>query len=136
MCDLQTSKKYRLRPSPPFPANQCRGQIMEGNDGLRYISSRNINGIHIWRKVDRASNSKYPRTKKFTVREKAGRMRRTIGRGTTRRRKRSVGRPRKVGRPKGSTKRSVGRPRKVGRPKGSTKRSVGRPRKVGRPKKK
>ena len=37
-CVRQTSPKYRDRPSPPFPANECRGQIKEGNNGKPYES--------------------------------------------------------------------------------------------------
>lgn len=39
-CSRQTTKKYRSRPGPPFPANLCRGKEMEGNDGKLYVSKR------------------------------------------------------------------------------------------------
>jgi hypothetical protein len=37
-CSRQTSPKYKKRNSPPYPANQCCGRIMKGNDGDMYIS--------------------------------------------------------------------------------------------------
>jgi hypothetical protein len=37
-CSLQTSPKYKKRNSPPYPANQCCGKLMKGNDGEMYIS--------------------------------------------------------------------------------------------------
>jgi len=40
MCERQTSKKYTSRPSPPYPANECAGEVMNGNDGQMYISSK------------------------------------------------------------------------------------------------
>jgi len=52
-----TRKKYAKRPSPPFPANQCHGQTMEGNDGTMYKSVPDKRGIHTWKKVGSASAS-------------------------------------------------------------------------------
>lgn len=49
-CIEQTTAKYRNRKSPPYPANQCCGQILEGNDGQVYISKANVKGICTWRK--------------------------------------------------------------------------------------
>lgn len=37
-CVEQTTAKYRSRPSPPFPANECCDQIMKGNDNQWYQS--------------------------------------------------------------------------------------------------
>ena len=39
-CTRQTSKKYRTRPGPPFPANLCRGMEQQGNDRKLYKSVR------------------------------------------------------------------------------------------------
>jgi hypothetical protein len=39
-CSRQRTKKYRIRSSPPYPANLCRGRKMKGNDGRFYKSSR------------------------------------------------------------------------------------------------
>jgi hypothetical protein len=41
-------KKYRERPSPPYPANDFCGKRKKGNDGLFYISKPNKNGICRW----------------------------------------------------------------------------------------
>jgi len=48
-CVKQTQKKYTDRPSPPYPANECCGEIMQGNDGNRYISVADIRGICRWK---------------------------------------------------------------------------------------
>jgi hypothetical protein len=50
-CTLQTTKKYQDRPSPSYPANECHGERMKGNDGLLYISKGNKNGVYKWVKV-------------------------------------------------------------------------------------
>lgn len=51
-CTRQTSKKYRERNSPPYPANLCCGSYKAGNDGDLYKSIRNAAGICTWRKSD------------------------------------------------------------------------------------
>ena len=56
-CVRSTRKKYAKRPSPPFPANQCHGQTMEGNDGTMYKSVPDKRGIHTWKKVGPGSSS-------------------------------------------------------------------------------
>jgi hypothetical protein len=50
-CTKQTQKKYLTRPSPPFPANECCGQIMMGNDGQQYVSQPNVTGVCRWKLV-------------------------------------------------------------------------------------
>lgn len=50
-CTEQSLKKYVSRPSPPFPANQCCGLVMTGNDGLQYISKAASNGVCRWIKA-------------------------------------------------------------------------------------
>ncbi len=47
-CERQTDKKYISRPSPPYPANECQGDVMEGNDGNTYKSKRSSNGVYRW----------------------------------------------------------------------------------------
>lgn len=37
-CQKMTQKKYKNRPSPPYPARPCCGKIMKGNDGFQYES--------------------------------------------------------------------------------------------------
>jgi hypothetical protein len=44
-----TYPKYRNRDSPPYPANECCGEIKTGNDNKLYHSTRNINGICTWK---------------------------------------------------------------------------------------
>ena len=50
-CTFIFTKKYQTRLSPPYPANQCQNQIKVGNDGLRYQSTSNRNGIYTWKKL-------------------------------------------------------------------------------------
>jgi hypothetical protein len=47
-CVQQSDKKYTERPSPPFPANQCCGMIMLGNDERAYQSRADKNGTCRW----------------------------------------------------------------------------------------
>jgi len=48
-CTRQTDKKYTSRPSPPYPANECCGMEMEGNDGRMYVSKRDKHGVCRWK---------------------------------------------------------------------------------------
>ena len=50
-CVKQTTAKYHVtsRKSPPYPANQCHGMEIYGNDGKMYVSVSNVNGIYSWR---------------------------------------------------------------------------------------
>jgi hypothetical protein len=48
-CVKQDLKKYADRPSPPYPANECRGEVMKGNDGRMYVSKAGTgSGIYRW----------------------------------------------------------------------------------------
>jgi hypothetical protein len=48
-CVKQDLKKYAERPSPPYPANECRGEVMRGNDGRMYVSKPGAgSGIYRW----------------------------------------------------------------------------------------
>ena len=64
-CFRQTSKKYTSpkRKSPPFPANQCCGEIMTGNDGNRWTAVMNAKNICQW-KPDGTGNSAKPKQEK------------------------------------------------------------------------
>ena len=49
MCDRQTTKKYTVRNSPPYPANKCpEGQTRKGNDGKMYKAVANSKGVKRW----------------------------------------------------------------------------------------
>jgi hypothetical protein len=50
-CTRQFTKKYKSRPSPPYPANQCKNHIKIGNDRHKYQSISNRNGIYTWKKI-------------------------------------------------------------------------------------
>ena len=47
-CQKSTLKKYKKRPSPPFPANDCQGQKNKGNDGKIYESVPDKNNVYKW----------------------------------------------------------------------------------------
>lgn len=47
-CKRSTLKKYQSRPSPPYPAQSCKGKKKKGNDGLLYISSPSSTGVYRW----------------------------------------------------------------------------------------
>ena len=50
-CVKQTVKKYTSRPGPPFPANECCGETMMGNNGKQFISRANVKGICAWKEI-------------------------------------------------------------------------------------
>ena len=50
-CSPQSTKKYRSRKSPPYPANNCCGQVKKGNDGSRYKSISTKSGLCVWKKA-------------------------------------------------------------------------------------
>jgi hypothetical protein len=47
-----TKNKYKIRNSPPFPANLLCYSIMHGNDGEKYESTKNKSGICLWKKIN------------------------------------------------------------------------------------
>jgi hypothetical protein len=48
-CVKSDDKKYKTRPSPPYPANQCpEGLIKIGNDGNKWIIKKAANGVNRW----------------------------------------------------------------------------------------
>lgn len=59
-CEPQTLKKYVTRPSPPYPANECCGRTLAGNDGARYVSVPNKNGVCRWVRADRPEPARQP----------------------------------------------------------------------------
>jgi hypothetical protein len=50
-CTFQHTRKYATRPSPPYPANECKHHQKTGNDGNRYRSVGNKNGVFTWKRV-------------------------------------------------------------------------------------
>jgi hypothetical protein len=50
-CTFQHTRKYATRPSPPYPANECKHDQKTGNDGNRYRSVGNKNGVFSWKRV-------------------------------------------------------------------------------------
>ncbi len=66
--DITDYKKYCKRNSPPYAANhyKCRGSSKEGNDGNKYKSTENKNGVYTWKKIQ----EKKPLKKKKTPAKK------------------------------------------------------------------
>lgn len=53
-CTRQYTKKYKSRPSPPYPANLCRLSRKKGNDGHMYksVSAKNKGKVYFkWKKI-------------------------------------------------------------------------------------
>lgn len=48
-CLKKTTKKYLSRNSPPFSAQNCPDMIKTGNDGKKYVSVSDKNGIYRWK---------------------------------------------------------------------------------------
>lgn len=69
-CIVQTQKKYTSRPGPPYPANECCGEVKMGNDGKGYISLGNKNGVCTWKLLNKSSPKKRVASPKKVVFEK------------------------------------------------------------------
>ena len=54
-CFRQTAKKYvsPKRKSPPYKANLCCGEVKTGNDGNKWVSIMNKNGVCVWKPVNK-----------------------------------------------------------------------------------
>ena len=50
-CIISTKNKYLNRPSPPYPAQNCKNEIKVGNDIFIYKSLPDINNIYKWKKI-------------------------------------------------------------------------------------
>lgn len=50
--NLSHIKKYRMRKSPPYPAQACQHLVKIGNDGNRYKSLPDKNGVYRWLKYN------------------------------------------------------------------------------------
>jgi hypothetical protein len=48
-CTKSNDSKYKTRPSPPYPAQNCKNLIKTGNNGKKYISVSDKNGIYKWK---------------------------------------------------------------------------------------
>ena len=55
-CKEQKTKKYQSRPSPPFPAQECKGVIKKGKDGT-YVSKADRRGIYKWVKMGKTTGN-------------------------------------------------------------------------------
>ena len=56
-CERVTLKRYRSRPSPPYHANDCQGQVKKGNDGKLYKSIADNSGVFTWRPMVRSGKT-------------------------------------------------------------------------------
>ena len=65
-CEQLFTKKYTERPSPPYPANVCKGNKKMGNDGKMWVSVKANNGVYRWMKSvksPKAPKKKSPKKK-------------------------------------------------------------------------
>jgi hypothetical protein len=61
-CVKDNTQKYKTRPSPPFPANKCKGKTKKGNNGKMFKSKPDVNGVHKWVAVVSASKANATKT--------------------------------------------------------------------------
>ena len=47
-CEQHFTKRYTSRPSPPYPAQNCKGMRKLGNDNHPWNSERSRNGTYRW----------------------------------------------------------------------------------------
>jgi hypothetical protein len=76
-CVKDETKKYKTRPSPPFPANKCKGKTKKGNNGKMFKSKPDVNGVHKWVAVVSASASKTKKTKSKKTKTKRRKSKKT-----------------------------------------------------------
>jgi len=73
-CVKDNTKKYKTRPSPPFPANKCKGKTKKGNNGKMFKSKPDANGVHKWVAVVSVGATKTkatkPKAKKTTTKKR------------------------------------------------------------------
>ena len=63
-CVPSKLKKYVERKAPPYPAAECCGIKLKGNDGNEYVSKPDKNGICKWYKAEKTSKVVKPPTPK------------------------------------------------------------------------
>jgi hypothetical protein len=63
-CIKQETKKYLSRPSPPFPAGDCKRKTKKGNNGKMFKSKEYANGVYRWVPVVSSSKNKTKKSKK------------------------------------------------------------------------
>jgi len=63
-CIFMNTKRYKLRKSPPYPANKCRGMEIIGNDKRTiWKSVPNKNNIYRWVLIEKSPKRKSPKRK-------------------------------------------------------------------------
>jgi hypothetical protein len=93
-CRQSTRSKYykSTRHSPPFPANECCGRIMRGNDGRMYESRRATSGDCRWQAYHPGRKTKAKKTtKKAKKNKKAKKSKHEPRRGSKRKTKKRHG---------------------------------------------
>lgn len=80
-CKRSTLKKYQGRPSPPFPAQDCKGKKKKGNDGQFYVSVPSSTGVYRWTLVPAPSRKKTGKTQKQEKTQKTTQKQEKTGKG-------------------------------------------------------
>lgn len=70
-CRRSTLKKYKSRPSPPFPAQDCKSKKKKGNDGAMYQSVADSSGVYRWRPLETKKQNKG--VKEYMIHDNGGR---------------------------------------------------------------
>ena len=91
-CVKDETKKYKTRPSPPFPANKCKGKTKKGNNGKMFKSKPDSNGVHKWVAVvpaSKATATKSKATKTKAKKTKSTKTKKTTSKKTKTKRRKS-----------------------------------------------
>lgn len=70
-CRKSTLKKYTSRPSPPYPAQDCKGEKKKGQNGKWYISSSTSKGVYRWIPIHETRKAKG--VKSYEIHDNGGR---------------------------------------------------------------
>jgi hypothetical protein len=63
--------KYKFRNSPPYPANECKGQKKKGNDGNFYMSEKTASGAYRWKVMASSKTRKTGKLSKVDLQKMA-----------------------------------------------------------------
>ena len=62
-CKKSHTKKYKIRPGPPYPAQDCKSHVKKGNDKLYYKSVPDKNGVYKWKNIESIKSKAKKKTK-------------------------------------------------------------------------
>jgi hypothetical protein len=73
-CKKVNTRKYKVRPSPPYHAADCQGKKMKGSDGKMYVSKPDSKGTYKWILIGSKAASKTMKAngKKYEIIDNGG----------------------------------------------------------------